>query len=677
MLSSEIPAVPSMDSVMVSGAESLCWAEAAFCGGCAPSSAQFLGLDVPFSFIYDGRCSSEFLHTWVRSVETEDSADYVQHTVSWTDPATGLSVTAVVKAFKDYPAVDWIVYFENEGSADTPVIESIQALDVRTKTDDRAKAAVLHRLHGDNCDRDCFQPFDTYLACGRSISMAPFGGRSSSVSAFPFFNFEFEGQGIITAIGWTGQWAASFDREAEVPTRIRAGMELTHLKLHPGEKIRTPRIVTLTWQGDRIAAHNRFRRLLLFHYVPKLEGRPTRLPLASQCFDRYSWSVPEWSAEAGQIDAVQTTHELGCDSHWLDASWFIGGFPYGVGNWTHKPAEFPNGLKRVSDECHRLGLKFILWFEPERVTRGSEIAEEHPDYMLWMSNISYYDGKEIGLFKLNDQGAREWLTDLLSSRITEYGIDVYRNDFNMDPLPFWRGNDELDRQGMTEIRYIEGLYRMWDDLRERHPGLWIDNCASGGRRIDIEMCSRSVPLWRSDTSCSTGHVDWNQVQSCGLGLYIPLHTACGWTPDAYTFRSSATGGAICQFDYRTDGFPVDEARAAIAEAKENQKYWYGDFYPMADWSIDPGLFPAYQFHRPDLNEGLVLAFRRPACEFASVSLCLKAVDPEARYDLEFVDEERRSTRRAMSGSDLIAGLQLNIPGKGQSLIVRYKQEQRQ
>ncbi len=39
---------------------------------------------------------------------------------------------------------------------------------------------------------------------------------------------------------------------------------------------------------------------------------------------------------------------------------------------------------------------------------------------------------------------------------------------------------------MTEIRYVEGHYAMWDELRARHPGLWIDNCASGGRRIDLE-----------------------------------------------------------------------------------------------------------------------------------------------------------------------------------------------
>jgi hypothetical protein len=82
-----------------------------------------------------------------------------------------------------------------------------------------------------------------------------------------------------------------------------------------------------------------------------------------------------------------------------------------------------------------------------------------------------------------------------------------------------------------------------------HPGLWIDNCASGGRRIDLEACMRSVPLWRSDTSCSPNHANWDQVQTLGLSLYVPLFTACSWTTDAYVVRSGATAGAICQFDY--------------------------------------------------------------------------------------------------------------------------------
>ena len=130
-------------------------------------------------------------------------------------------------------------------------------------------------------------------------------------------------------------------------------------------------------------------------------------------------------------------------------------------------------------------------------------------------------GENGGLYKLNDPEARAFLTNLLVTRIREFGVDVYRNDFNIDPLHFWRQNDTPNRQGITEIRYVEGHYEMWNRFREEFPGLWIDNCASGGRRIDLETTSISIPLWRSDTCCWAGHPEWDQTQTLGLAQYLP------------------------------------------------------------------------------------------------------------------------------------------------------------
>lgn len=138
----------------------------------------------------------------------------------------------------------------------------------------------------------------------------------------------------------------------------------------------------MRWQGDRQAAHNRFRRLLLFHYVPKADGRPLALPAFLQCFDRYSWSNPTWATEAGQLEEAAWAAKLGFESLWLDAAWFVGGFPHGVGNWFCKPKEFPRGLKPVAEACHAEGLKFIVWFEPERVAPNTQIAREHPAFVF-------------------------------------------------------------------------------------------------------------------------------------------------------------------------------------------------------------------------------------------------------------------------------------------------------
>lgn len=622
----------------------------------------FLGPKLPFSFIYDGKSSVEFLGQWSRANTVSDQTNRVVHTIEWLDPKTGLRVAATATVFPRYAAVEWILRFENTGSKDTPILESIQAIDTQLATGYSPTPVVLHQLSGDVCGEQSFVPFDAALEPGKSIILAPNGGRSSN-GAFPFFNAEYNGRGVIAAIGWSGQWKAGFVRYPTGPTRFFAGLEQTHLTLHPGEQIRSPRILVMPWKGDRIAAHQRFRRLLLFEYAPKQNDRPLRLPIALQCFDRYVNSIPEWSTEAGQLRAIHATHDIGCDTHWFDAGWFLGGFPEGAGNWFCKP-EFPNGLKPLSDLCHSLGLKFLLWFEPERVVAGTAIAKEHPEFVL--------GGGKGGLFNLGDPAARRWLTDLLSTRISEFGLDTYRNDFNIDPLGFWRGNDAPDRQGISEIRYVEGLYAMWDELRVRHPGLWIDNCASGGRRIDLETLSRSVPLWRSDTGCSPGHADWDQCQAYGVSLYLPLFTACSWDHAAYILRSGGTGGAICQFDYLNPAFSTNAARLALEEIKENQKFWYGDFTPLTPYTFGTQALMAYQLHRADLNAGIVLAFRRADCPYPAVQLNLKGLAPEKNYDVTFIDESRQEKKTTMTGRELMSDFELRIPRKSQSLLIRYK-----
>ncbi|MBN1441698.1 MAG: NPCBM/NEW2 domain-containing protein [Planctomycetes bacterium] len=623
----------------------------------------------PFSFVYGGRPSEDLLRGWRREVSGgEAGAAAGSHgrifwTASWTDPETGLRVRAEVAVFPDYAAVEWVLRFRNTSAARSPILEGVQAVDVRIRTASSKRAAVLHQITGDVCGARSFLPLRTELRVGEGSRFAPEGGRPSN-GAFPFFDLEYGGEGISAAIGWSGQWAASLERSPGGPTRLRAGMERTRLYLEPGEEIRSPRILLAAWRGDRILARNRLRRLLLFHHAPQQGGKPSAMPFASQCFDRYIWTRPAWATEAGQIEAARKAAAMGFDAHWLDAAWFPGGFPNGVGNWSAKPDEFPRGLKPVSEECHRLGLRFVLWFEPERVAPGTQIAREHPEFV--------HGGEKGGLFKLDDPAARRWMADLLASRIKESGVDIYRNDFNIDPLPFWRAADPPDREGITEIRYVEGHYALWDELRERRPGLLIDNCSSGGRRIDLETIRRSVPFWRSDTSCSPGHADWNQVQSCGLGLYIPLHLACGWTPDPYDFRSSATTGAIAQWDYLDPAFSLEDARAAAAEARENSKFWYGDFYPLTSCSLAEDVWMAYQLHRPDLDAGLVLAFRRAESNYIALRAPLRGIDPGREYRIETLDAKRRSSIRRAAGRDLAAGLEMRIPEPGGSVAVRYE-----
>jgi alpha-galactosidase len=223
---------------------------------------------------------------------------------------------------------------------------------------------------------------------------------------------------------------------------------------------------------------------------------------------------------------------------------------------------------------------------------------------------------------------------------------------------------------MAEIRYVEGLYRMWDDLRERHPGLLIDNCASGGRRIDLETISRSYPLWRSDSQCCGQAMPvQDQVQTAGLSLYVPLHAGGCWSIDPYCFRSIATTGTNLCPDLAK--FSVADARGAFAEMKALRPFYQGDFYPLLEITGSEHGWCAWQFDRPDLGRGFAVAFRRARSPYVTAEIALHGLDAQARYEVILAETFDPQPARTMSGSAL-ARLRVTLDVAPSSVVIRYR-----
>jgi alpha-galactosidase len=614
-----------------------------------------LSKTLPFSFVYGGKPSAQLLPSWKQA---QTSAGQDRRTITYTDPATGLEVTCELRQFADFPAADWVLRFRNTGPADTPLIENVRALDLRITVPQKSDV-VLHHAHGSTCKETDFLPLDTPVEAGANIQLAPNGGRSSN-GVFPFFNLEWSGGGMIAAIGWSGQWAMSLRRDTGRELALQAGQQTTRFKLRPGESVRTPRILMLLWLGnDRQRSHNLLRRLLLEHYVPRQNGEIIVPPVTQNTW--FTFNSGNDVTESNQLDAIRAMAPLGVECYWLDAGWFEGGWPSGVGSWVPKAEAFPRGLKPLGDAAHQRGMKFVVWFEPERVHPASRIGKEHLEFVLRA-------GEGNGLFNLGDPKARAWLTDWLSKCIADWGIDVYRNDFNIDPLRFWQAADAPARQGIAEMRYVEGLYTLWDDLRRRHPGLTIDNCASGGRRIDLETISRSYPLWRSDTQCCQKPMPvWDQVQTAGLSLYVPLHSAGVWDFDRYPFRSVATAGVnLCM---RTDkNFSAKAASRAVAEVKQLRPLWLGDYHPLTDINLDERQWCGWQFHRGDLGQGFAMLFRRAKSAYAAMDLGLRGIEPKADYEVTFADANKK---QRMTGAAL-AKLRVEINSAPASALIIYR-----
>jgi alpha-galactosidase len=183
---------------------------------------------------------------------------------------------------------------------------------------------------------------------------------------------------------------------------------------------------------------------------------------------------------------------------------------------------------------------------------------------------------------------------------------------------------------------------------------------------------RAVVQTRSDTACAPGRGDWDQAQTHGLNLFLPVHATICWGLSAYDCRSSAAAGFLGEWDILDPQFPVEQARAAIAEIRENQKYWLGDYYPLTGCSTAGDAWMAWQLHRGDLGEGIVLAFRHAASPYVALQAHLEALNPAATYEVTFINEQRQPTTRRMAGAEL-GTLDLRIEKPGESLLVRYKE----
>ena len=639
------------------------------------AKASGAGDDVPFSFVYGGRASREFLHTWTREVVDEPvDATQRRRIVTWTDPETLLEVRAVCNLYLDTAGADWTLSFTNTGTSDTPILENVRAVDTSLWPGPGA-APMFHSLRASS-GVDDWMPFSQPLPSGQAAAFAPVRGRSSC-GASPFFNVSWGNEGVITAIGWTGQWQASVEY-TNGPLRIQAGMQNLHLSLKPGERIRSPRILQLHWrEDDDQQPYNLFRRTMFAHIMPKVAGHCPTPPIAHLSTSFYEMDD---GTEADVLSHLDAAKGMGFEFFWLDAYYGPDRFPT-IGNYV-LPLEravdlkrFPRGLQPISDAAHAAGMKFLLWMEPERICAGTLMAKEHPDWVVMPEDGGW------GMLNLGNPEARDYLTRYLLLAVAEYRIDCLRIDNATDFDRMWRildGND-ADRVGMAEIRYVEGLYQVWDAVLAANPQLFIDNVSSGGHRIDLETASRAINLWRTDATIQPlMDKDYaqaalqNQVMTAGLSRFVPFTVSgqSGATP--YLFRSGFNAGISFCEDIRQPDYPRDLLKQAIAEGKRIRPHFFGDLYALSDITVDPRDWLVLQYHDATAGDGMVLAFRRPSSPYTGFALNdLRGIDPEAEYDVTVSHTYETEPAVRMLGAALLAST-AEIAERPGSVILEYE-----
>jgi alpha-galactosidase len=620
----------------------------------------------PLSFSYGGHAFADLLAGWSVSVEdlpvTEQGP--VKRETKFRDPSTGLAVRIESAEYRDFSAVEWTAYLQNDSTVDTLPIEDLQAIDlnfVRSSTGEY----VLHHTAGSPALATDYAPRETILKRSTVTRITTKGGRPSDTD-LPYFNLTWDGGGVVIALGWPGQWAARFVRDSATSVRVLGGQELTHFVLHPGEEVRGPLIALVFYQGDWIDGQNVWRHWILAHNLPRVRGELPKPFIAAASSNQFN--EMEEANEANQILFVDRylAEGIPLDYWWMDAGWYATQTGHWVetGTWEVDQQRFPRELKAITDHCHALGLKNVVWFEPERVAPGSWLDRHHPEWLLERP------GARWKILDLGNDSARAWAIERFDTLIREQGVDLYRQDFNVAPLDYWRDRDAPDRQGISEIRHVTGYLAFWDELRRRHPEILLDTCASGGRRLDLETLRRSVPLHKSDHDYRDHAARLSQAY--GIAFWIPFHGAPVCRIDQVDeFAVRCAVGMMVGLGYdvcRTDlDYPL--LRKLLDEWQSYAHCYYGDYYPLTSYPLGDQDWAAWQYDRPDLGEGLVQVFRRAASPFVSALFRLRGLEREATYRVASVDdgESREVTGRAF----LEEGIPVTLNEQPSSMVLRY------
>lgn len=647
-------------------------------------------LQVPFSFTYDGKASGVLLKAWERQVTTKKlDNSRTLHSVSWIDSRTGLKLTCQVIEYQDFPALDWVLYVKNTGDKNTPILEELFALDARFERARPGEFTVNH-LRGSDAAANDFEPLSdvipatgalTIYSRSNPTSMAGPSG-SPSVEAMPMFDVQYGNEGIVAALGWDGPWTATFEREGEQAARVRAKMNETHLYLEPGEVIRSPRVLLMFWKGgDLIDAHNIWRRLILAHYSPTPGGKPFTGLTAESVWGNVM------DAEH-HIQAINWwgDHDIPMECYWMDAAWtdMSRGWFAHQSDQTPNPKLYPNGMKPVSDAAHKRGMKFLLWFVPHSLNPEVGFGKKYPQFLGPIWTYPQYPGQKFYALDHGNPEINKTAIDYFSKVIKDFGVDIFRQDGTAG----WPGDTDPDRSGISQIKYTMGFYEFWDGLLKNNPGLMIDNCATGARRLELETMKRSIQLHRSDVPLQPTFPMIMQAFDQGLFPWVPLHGAVcvlpGLTP--YSFRSCYTVAlltgmpdtglppAVFYDDVakRWEKVDMDLLRRLMKEYLAVRPYVFGDYYPLTPYSREPNVWVGWQWYRPDMGEGMVQMFRRPESDQDSIHVKLRGLDPTADYTLTNTDLPGKAT---MTGRQLMQdGLTVPIADKPGAAVVVYKRK---
>ena len=607
--------------------------------------------DMPFSFVYSGKeykgFSPEYFTFVSKNVMRSDEKETQNFKFEFLQT---LEVTLILTHYFSHGVTEWTVWFENISDKNSCVIE-----DLKTELSFEGKYPVLKGILGDHVNQ--YSPYSIDMQ-NNMVEFSSDSGRATHVN-FPYFNLEYDDGGAMLAIGWAGTWNAQFSSCKNITTYTARSVNGLKTYLKPGEKIRTALFVLAPYTvRDEHYATNFWRDWFIKHNLPKADASGTALEPFSTCCLSNDTGLPN---SDGSISECHTTwkpslekmlsENAKVDYRWFDAGWYV--CPDGtsaqpfvkghdwwdtVGTWELDPKKWPGkSFLESTDFAREHGMKTLVWFEPERVTDPENLAKNYGYNVDWAIRI---EGERTISNNIGDPACLKWTTERICKMLRENKVEMYREDNNCNASKLWNHLDSKEgenRCGITESKFIIGHYKMWDDIIActlSYGGCgFVDSCASGGGRNDLESMRRGVPILRSDSdrtnsalrlSMTTAFNKW--IPFCGANTKEKLtQLAPTGISDPYVWRASylPSLNVDSQFVY-DESQNFDMLRFGLQEWKKVKPYLLKEFYTLTPWhkESDNTDFTAFCYYDSEKEEGVIFAFRQERCTRETLSISL-------------------------------------------------------
>lgn len=347
------------------------------------------------------------------------------------------------------------------------------------------------------------------------------------------------------------------------------------------------------------------------------------------------------------LNIAKTAKELGIELVVLDDGWFgnRNDDKTSLGDWFPNKKKLPNGISGLAKKINDMGLKFGLWFEPEMISKASNLYKKHPDWLIQVPGRRLSHGRNQYILDFSRKEVIEYIYSMIDNILSDAPISYVKWDMNRYMTEIGSLGLPPERQGELSHRYLLGLYSLLEKLTSKYPDILFESCASGGGRFDPGMLYYAPQTWTSD---NTDAVERLKVQY-GTSMVYPLssmgaHVSGVPNHQVHRITSLNTRAAVAYFGIF--GYEFDITK--LSEREKNIIRKQIDFYKKHQELIQTGKFyrllspftgtkneVAWMVVSRDQKEAIAGYYRilaEPLPGFKK--LVLKGLNPDFEYKIE-------------------------------------------